>query len=230
MAARRKFRRWAALWDSAAFSALLGIGLAVALIHMVNGRIRPMMVELAAARVNNEVVLLLGEEVEANPLSYDDVVTLEKDAEGHITALKSDMNAVNAYRAKLLAGLVDGVDQLKHHDMSIPLGSLTGVDLLSGRGPGVPVKVLSVGAAKSSFENVFTAAGINQTRHQIMLHVTATISILLPGATTQTDVDAQMCVAETVIVGAVPENFTYFSQFDTAKEAADHYFDYGAGQ
>lgn len=230
MARRRVHWRRLSFGDSLAVSALLGIGLAVLLIHGVNGRIQPMMTQLATAQVNNEVLRILAQAVEDIPLSYDDIITLEKDAEGRITALKSDMSAVSAYRAQIVERLLDSVDELQTRDMRIPLGSLTGIDLLSGRGPGIVVKVLSVGAAKSDFENVFSSAGINQTRHQIMLHVTVTASILLPGVTTQTDITTRICVAETVIVGGVPENYTYFSQFDDAKEAADSYFDYGAGQ
>lgn len=225
---RQPFRRLRP-WNSGALSAFLGIGLALLFIHTVNQRIRPMMVDLATSQVNNEVVRLLARAVDEMPMDYDSVITLEKDDQGRITALKSDMTAVSAYRAKLLDCLVDEMDELKKRDLSIPIGSLTGVDLLSGRGPGVPVKVLSVGAAKSAFENVFASAGINQTRHQIMLNITVTASILMPGKTTQTDITTQMCVAETVIVGDVPENYTYFSQFDSPKEAADSYFDYGAG-
>ncbi len=226
---RRRFRRFH-LRDSVALSAVLGIGLAILFIHTVNIRIRPIMVGLATTQVNNEVVRLLAGAVDEMPMDYDSVIALEKDEEGHITALKSDMTAVSAYRAKLLECLVDDMDTLKKRELSIPIGSLTGIDLLSGRGPGVPVKVLSVGAANSKFENVFTSAGINQTRHQIMLNITVTASILMPGKTVNTDIKTQMCVAETVIVGSVPENYTYFSQFDDAKQAADHYFDYGAGQ
>lgn len=213
-----------------AVSALFGIGLALLLIHTLNARIRPMMTALANAQINNEVVRLLGEAAEELALSYDDVVELEKDSQGHIIALKSDMSAVSSYRTKLLEYLVEHEGDLKRRRMSIPLGTLTGIEFLSAWGPGVPVRVLSIGVPTSSFENVFTSAGINQTRHQIMLHVTVSAGVLLPGETTQTDITTQICVAETVIVGSVPENYTYFSQFDDAKEAADSYFDYGAGQ
>lgn len=226
---RRHFRRFR-LWDSMVLSAIVGVGLALLLIHAINSRIRPMMVDLAIAKVNNEVVRLLAGTVDALPLDYDQIITLEKDAEGKITALKSNMAAVSAYRNLLMEELVDGLGGLQQRNMAIPLGSLTGIDLLSGRGPGVPVKVLSVGAAKSAFENVFTSAGINQTRHQIMLNITVTASVLMPGKTTQTDITTQMCVAETVIVGNVPENYTYFSQFDSPDEAANHFFDFGTGQ
>lgn len=227
MARRRLHRKRPRLRYSPAFSAIAGIGLAVLFICALNVRIRPIMTALAAAQVNNEVLRLLGQAAEELTISYDDVVKLEKDSDGKIIALKSDMSAVSAYRTRLLEYLVKHEGDLKQRTMRIPLGALTGIELLSASGPGVPVKILSIGAPSSRFENVFSSAGINQTRHQIMLHITVSASFLLPGVTDQTEITTQICVAETVIVGSVPEHYTYFSQFDDAKEAADSYFDYG---
>ena len=59
--------------------------------------------------------------------------------------------------------------------------------------------------------NAFSAAGINQTRHQILLSVDVYTSILRPGFTASTKVSNEIAVAETVIVGSVPETYTYFS-------------------
>lgn len=224
--ARRRYRKRPGLRYSPAFSAAVGIGLALLLISTLNARMRPMMIALATAQVNNEIVRLLGQAADELALSYDDVVKLEKDGEGKIIALKSDMSAVSAYRTRLLEYLVEHEGDLKKRQTRIPLGALTGVELFSAIGPGIPVRILSIGAPSSRFENEFSSAGINQTRHRIMLHVTVSACFLLPGKTAETEVSTEICVAETVIVGSVPEHYTYFSQFDTAKEAADSYFDY----
>ena len=136
---------------SPVFSALLGVGVAVLLIHALNARIRPMMSELAVAQVNNEVVRLLSQAAESLSIAYDDVVELEKDSEGHIIALKSDMSAVSDYRTKLLEYLVVHEGDLKSRKMSIPLGALTGIELFTAWGPGVPVRVLSIGMPASNF-------------------------------------------------------------------------------
>ena len=72
------------------------------------------------------------------------------------------------------------------------------------------MRVLSVGMPSTEFENLFTDAGINQTKHRIVLNVEVVVSILMPGYTTSTVVESSLAVAETVIVGAVPETYTYF--------------------
>lgn len=227
MVRRRFHRNRPGLKFGPVISSAVGIGLALLLIGSLSARMRPMMIALATVQVNNEVVRLLGQAAEELSLSYDDVVELEKDSEGKIIALKSDMNAVSAYRTRLLEYLVEHEGDLKQRQMRIPLGALTGIELLSAQGPGIPVRILSIGTPTSRFKNDFSSTGINQTRHRIMLQIAVTACFLLPGRTSETEVSTEICVAETVIVGSVPERYTYFSQFDTAKEASDGYFDYG---
>ena len=96
-------------------------------------------------------------------------------------------------------------------ELEIPLGTLTGSALLAGRGPRLFVRMQAVGSANAVFRNQFTSAGINQTRHQIFLDVDVYMSILLPGMKTSTKVTNEIAVAETVIVGSVPDTYTYFS-------------------
>ena len=50
------------------------------------------------------------------------------------------------------------------------------------------------------------------------------MSILLPGLTTSTKVSNEVAVAETVIVGGVPDNYTYFSTMpDEISQYAEDY-------
>lgn len=103
-------------------------------------------------------------------------------------------------------------------ELSIPIGSLTGSALLAGRGPRISVRMESVGTSSAWFENEFVTGGINQTNHRIILHIEVSVAILLPGVTTTTKVNNAVTVAETVIVGSVPETYTYFSTDPTTYE------------
>ena len=91
--------------------------------------------------------------------------------------------------------------------LGIPLGNLTGLSSVSGWGPTVPVRVVAVAHSDAAFENTFSAAGINQTLHQVMLDITVTVRILIPGETVETVIDTRVCVAETVVVGEVPGTY-----------------------
>lgn len=200
------------------YSILLALLLLALLIGWTNRRIRPVLSAMAVSRVSNAVTVAVHDAIaagiEREQVSYDDMVSIETDENGHVTVLKSNMARANLLRTELLAAALEEVSALAEGEesFSIPLGNLTGLDFLSGKGPGVKVQVLSVGAASAAFENAFLDAGVNQTLHQIMLNIDVTVEVLLPGETLETVVSTPVCVAETVIVGQVPETYLHIGE------------------
>lgn len=197
-------------------SAVLGIGLALLLIWAVNLQMMPILSIMAKTKVTNVVTRTLEQTIndyitEQN-ISYHDIVTLEKDENGMITALTSNMTRLNTMRNGILINVSEAMDDLDIKELSIPVGNLTGISFLSDRGFDLPVRVISTGNAEATFHHSFTSAGINQTYHQIMLDVTVTVKILLPGDTLTTEVSTQVCAAETVIVGSVPSTYLQIDQ------------------
>ncbi|NLF34336.1 MAG: sporulation protein YunB, partial [Clostridiales bacterium] len=182
--------------------ALVGVGLAFLLIAHFTGEFRPVLTAMATAKVNNAVTLTLNgavaDCVADRSVEYGDVITLEKDEGGRITALTGNMAELNALRGAIMARVVEAVNGIDTHDLAIPAGNLTGIAFLSGKGLSLPVKVLSVAFTRAEYRHVFTAAGINQTWHQVMLDLTATVDILIPGGNLTDHVSTQVCVAETV--------------------------------
>lgn len=203
---RRGGKRKGLLW-----SAILGIGLALLFIWAVDLQLRPILEAAARAKVSNVVTRTLdgaiSDYVAELGLGYRDLIRMETDENGRITALVSDMAALNALRTRILGIAVEAVDSLDRAELAIPAGNLTGINLLSGKGVELPVEVVAVGTAHAEFESSLSDAGINQTRHQILLNVSVAVDILLPGDTLRTEVTAQVPVAETVIVGAVPDTY-----------------------
>lgn len=202
--------------NSLLLSGAVGIGIALLVISFFEAQLGPVLNAMASAKVSNVVTRSLdgaiAAQVEKSGLTYSDIITMEKDDSGRITALTSNMAVLNHLRTGILGTVVEAVEQIDTGDLAIPMGNLTGVNFLSGRGFSVPVEVVSVGSAHAEYKNLFTDAGINQTRHQIVLDVTVTVKILLPGDTMETDVTAQVPVAETVIVGAVPDTYLQVGQ------------------
>ena len=134
------------------------------------------------------------------------------------------MAACNRLQAEILDIILERISQVSARELSIPVGTLSGLSLLAGRGPRITVRMESIGSSSARFKNEFYSAGINQTNHRIILYIDVSISILLPGFTTATNVSNAVTVAETVIVGAVPETYTYFSTTpDTYEEDLKDY-------
>lgn len=207
---RRITRR--TLWSVLAFSI---VALLLTIMLFATTQMRPLLTSLATTRVSNTVNRIVSEAVdeaiESGNISYSDLITFEKDKDGRITAIYSNMAAFNRLQSKILDIILARIDQVSARELSIPLGSLTGSVLLAGRGPRISVRMESVGSSSARFENEFTSAGINQTKHQIVLNIDVAVSILLPGFSAATTVSNAVTVAETVIVGSVPDTYTYFS-------------------
>lgn len=183
--------------------------------------------DMAVTRVSNSVNRLVNEAVydaiDSGDIQYDELITLQKDASGNIAALQSNMAAFNRLQADISGDVLDRLGQVSDTELAIPLGTLTGSALLAGRGPKFRVRMQSIGSCTAHFENAFDHAGINQTTHSILLYVDVSVTILLPGFSTFTKVSNAFSVAETVIVGAVPDTYTYFDSGNSVAEDAYEY-------
>lgn len=167
---------------------------------------------LAETQVKNTTSDLINDaidrQIEDGNIQYDRMVYFEKDLDGRITALKTNMSEVNRLKTDILNIINDEILALSTDDLGIPLGSLFLPELLSGRGPSIPVQILSIRNSDASFSSNFTEAGINQTLQQMNMHVSVDVAVLALGQTNSFTISSQVVVAETIIVGDVPD--TYF--------------------
>ena len=189
---------------------LLAALLALAIVAMTH--LKPVLTSLATARVSNTVNGIVTA-----------AVSFEKDNEGKITAVKSNMAEFNRLQSAIIDEVLEKLSEVTTKELSVPVGTLLGSPFLAGRGPLIRVRMQSVGSSSAHFENAFTSAGINQTKHQIYLVVDVYVSILLPGFSTTTKFSNTYSVAETVIVGSVPDNYTYFSNGEDMEQNAEDY-------
>jgi sporulation protein YunB len=146
-------------------------------------------------------------QIEKGTIQYDRIVYFEKDLNGRITALKTNMSEVNRLKTDILNIINDDILAIDTSDIGIPLGSLFIPELLSGQGPSIPVHILSIRNSDATFTSHFTEAGINQTLQQLIMHVNVDVSVLVLGSIESFTVSSQVVVAETIIVGQVPDTF-----------------------
>ncbi len=149
----------------------------------------------------------IDEQIESGNIQYDRIVYFEKDLEGRITALKTNMSEVNRLKTDILNLINDEILALDTADIGVPLGNLFLPELFSGRGPIIPVQIVAIRNSDASFSSNFTEAGINQTLQKITLTVCVDVTILVLGETDSFTVSSQVVVSETVIVGQVPDTF-----------------------
>lgn len=155
---------------------------------------------VAADVVNNAV----GEVLENDDVTYDQLMTFEKDSSGSIAAVKADTIQINRIRTDVVREVIKEIDEIKPSELGIPLGTVIGGGLLSGRGPVIHIRIYPVGNVTAEISSEFTSAGINQTRQQINLDVHTDIAVVIPGYSIGTGVDSNFSIAESIIVGSVP--------------------------
>ncbi len=181
------------------------------ILHLSDSVLRPMVegvgVESAKAIANRSVMLAVEEELTLNGVEYADLVTVETSDTGEVRALVSDIVGINQLKSRVSERVQENlkVDVIR---LSVPLGNLIAGELLSGRGPEIDLRLIPYGSVVVDIENEFTSAGINQTLHRIILNVNTGVSIMMPVSNVSTNVVTSICVAETVIVGRVPEYYT----------------------
>ena len=149
----------------------------------------------------------IDQQIETGNIQYDRIVYFEKDLNGRITALKTNMSEVNRLKTNTLNLINDEILALDASDLGIPLGSLFLPEFLSGRGPQIPVQIISIRNSDAYFTSNFTQAGINQTLHQLSMSVGVDVAVLVLGKTASFTVTSEVVVAETIIVGDVPDTF-----------------------
>lgn len=179
-------------------------------------RLAPMAERLLSTQVDNQasdaINAAIGEQIADGSIDYDRIITIEKDANGNVSAIRSNMAEINRLKSEILTRLDARLTNLSIEQLGVPLGSILLPELFSGRGPKIPVRVLAVRTSDAVFRNSFTDAGINQTLHRINIDIHVDITILTWTGTQEIAVDSAVAVAETVIVGTVPT--TYFGMED----------------
>ena len=183
----------------------------VCLFFWLRSSYRDVVRELAQTQVKNTTSDLtndaIARQIADGVVQYDRIVYFEKDLDGRITALKTNIGEVNRLKTDILNIINDEILALDNSDIGIPLGSLILPELLSGRGPVIPVHILSIRNSDANFVSHFSQAGINQTLHQVTMEVSIDVAVLVLGQSTSFTMESQVVVAETVIVGQVPNTF-----------------------
>jgi len=180
---------------------------------MFRSRYRDVIRELAETQVKNTTSDLtndaIAKQIADGVIQYDRIVYFEKDLNGRITALKTNISEVNRLKTDILNIINDEILALDTSDIGIPLGSLFLPEFLSGKGPAIPVHILAIRNSDANFTSNFTQAGINQTLHQLNMVVSVDVSVLVLGQTNSFTINSEVVVAETVIVGDVPDTFLH---------------------
>lgn len=157
---------------------------------------------MAVETINRAVKQAMGQGV-----TYEELIDAQMDAQGRVSMLRANTMRMNELASQTALLAERELGSAENQVVEIPLGAALGVSFLSGFGPRLEVQVLPVGAVHTSFDTEFETAGINQTRHKIFLNLRATVSLIVPTGSQLVEVTSTVPIAESIIVGEVPESF-----------------------
>ena len=172
--------------------------------------LRPVVVTMAQHRiqslvtraVNNAIIMVMDD----TDINYDDLVRTEKNETGEIVSINYNSLNINKLRSSLVHAAIEQTQKVPATNVYIPVGNMTNIDIFQNKGPKLKFTITPSSYVEAEVESVFKNTGINQINHQIFINIKVTANALIPNYSTSVVSVNKVCVAETVIIGKVPDS------------------------
>lgn len=148
--------------------------------------------------------------------------------EDGISAIETNVTGISRLRADSILNIRGEISDIDRMTLDIPLGNLAGGMLLTGRGFPVRIKLVPIGDVSGEIYSEFSETGINQTLHRIYLRVRVSMNMIVASDTVRLELADDVLVAETVIVGRVPDAYTAINRFEIDENEENDLNDYAA--
>ncbi len=173
--------------------------------------LRSSVTKMAKSRAREIALITINEAISENMsgnISYSDFAKFTYSADGNVTSIENNLTKISKHSADLALVIGKAIRGISKEKLSIPLGTLSGVDILYGMGPDITIEIKPYGNAKAELKTDFYSSGINQTVFELTADISVGISVLMPTIRTGETITTSVPVASTVIVGNVPESYT----------------------
>jgi len=189
------------------------IALVATMLIILERRVTPQVQELAGVVAKQQAAQAIAEAVERvlaeEQVTYERLV--EQQEQNGVKSIRTNALEINLLRSKINRAAEEAVRRRRAR-LRLPLGALLGSQLFSGSGPNIGVRLAMTGDALSDIRSDISGAGVNQTMHRVLMDLRVSLAVILPGGAQHTDVEMTICLAETVIVGNVPNGLGIITQ------------------
>lgn len=191
---------------------IAGLSIIIFLSWVANYNIKPLLLAISEMRARTIAVQLINEAIISEltyKIKYDDLFIVRTDNDNRITMLQANTMAMNRIASETALNIQESLRQMGTKKVGIPLGSILGSEIFANFGPRLNIDILPMGTVIVDFITDFEEAGINQTRHKIYLAVNTQVRVVLPLVSDVVDVATRIPVAETIIVGDIPQSYIF---------------------
>ena len=199
--------------------AVIGALLLALFLLLLERNLESVILDMAYARAEAMAVEYIHEavrDVMEESVTYEDMMHVQTDQNGRITMLQANAVRMNELATVTALEAQSKLESAEAQSIAIPLGAALGVPFLSALGPRIRVHIVPVSAVSAAFSTEFESAGINQTRHKIYLSLRTTVRLVIPSGARQVSLGSQVLIAESIIVGEVPQSYVQVPEMSDA--------------
>lgn len=213
MKEKKKMTRWQRILRMAVILLLL----AAAVFLVLEKNLETVILNLAHARAEAIAVAYINEAAQSvlkEGVSYGDMMEVKTNDQGRVTLIQANAARMNELATATALRAQERLESAEAQSVDVPLGAALGIPFFSAMGPKVQVRILPVSAVTAAFFTEFESAGINQSRHKIYLALETTVRLVIPTGAKQASIASQVLIAESIIVGEVPQSYVNVPEMD----------------
>ena len=132
---------------------------------------------------------------------------IQEKTDGTVASVTINTKTTNLFKTKLSQIIIDYLKEYDKETIEMAPFSSYGYSIVPF-GIRIPVLVVPVEILSTDFSAKLTDSGINQTLYQLNVDVDIVIKLLLPIGSETFNVNTTVPIAQTVIVGDIPDTYT----------------------
>lgn len=176
---------------------------------MIGGYVDPVFETLCEEKARSIATIISNQESTKtmNKYQYEELYTVEKDSDGNIVIIRSNVVPINNMISDLTEAIQNRFNEIEDTEIEIPVGNIFGIYYFSGVGPSIPARVKMTGTLDTEVKSEFLAKGINQTLHRIYVNFECYVQIITPIKNFKKKITNQVVIAEHIILGNIPDTY-----------------------
>ena len=182
--------------------------LIIYMFRYVDKNIKPTVIAISEIRARSITTQTINDTIKSKikrDINYNDLIFVKYDNDGKVTLMQANTILMNSIAAEVAIEVQEQLKQMSKSKIKVPLSNAFDTQIVNL--PSVNVQIIPQGSVAVDFATEFESSGINQTRHRIYIIVVTDIKMIVPLVQENLRITTNIPIAETIIVGDVPEQY-----------------------